>query len=62
MNIEWIMSYEDGQLDDQEVIEGFQEMINTGEVWKLQGHYGRMAAALIEKGLCTSPKRTKSEQ
>ena len=30
----------------------FQEMIDDGSVWKLQGSYGRMATALIEDGHC----------
>ena len=52
------MQYEgEGFEDDEDVIDGFQAMINDGTVWKLQGHYGRTTAALIENGACTQPKR-----
>jgi len=30
----------------------FQEMINDGTVWQLQGSYGRTAQALIAGGIC----------
>lgn len=34
-------------------IESFQTLIDSGDVWELQGFYGRTAMALIEAGLCT---------
>jgi len=48
----WIMAYEGGDMDEAETVAGFQHLINTGLVWKLQGHYGRTAVALIEAGYC----------
>lgn len=50
-----IMAYESGELEQEEMIELFQELIDTGLAWKLQGCYGRTAAALIENGYCTPP-------
>tara|TARA_Y100000310_G_scaffold324302_1_gene386000 strand:- start:255 stop:416 length:162 start_codon:yes stop_codon:yes gene_type:complete len=48
------MDYENGEMtDEEEVIEFFQYLVNTGLAWTLQGHYGRTAAHLIERGLVT---------
>ena len=48
----FIMAYEGGELDDEQIIEGFQHLIDNSLVWSLQGSYGRMAVALIEGGHC----------
>ncbi len=53
MDIDKIIAYENGQLDEEETIELFQGLIDSGAAWTLQGHYGRTAAALIDAGLCT---------
>lgn len=51
--LEFIMAYESGTLESEEqYYEGFQELINTGLAWTLQGCYGRTAKALIEEGFC----------
>jgi hypothetical protein len=47
-----IVQYENNELNNKEMIELFQELINTGLAWQLQGHYGRMAKRLIEEGHC----------
>jgi hypothetical protein len=52
---EQIIDYENGELDDEAVIELFQELIDTGMAWNLQGSYGRMAADLIDSGHCSPP-------
>jgi len=49
-----IIAYENGDMSDpQEAIEFFQEIIDSGLVWQLQGHYIRVAKSLIDAGLCT---------
>ena len=51
-NVDRIIAYESGELSDKETIVLFQALIDSGQAWTLQGSYGRMAAALIEAGLC----------
>tara|TARA_B110000211_G_scaffold127846_1_gene146867 strand:- start:676 stop:864 length:189 start_codon:yes stop_codon:yes gene_type:complete len=48
---ERMISYESGELDQQQTLSLFQELINSGLAWQLQGHYGRTATALIDAGL-----------
>lgn len=38
--------------DEDRVLEAWQYLIDTGLAWTLQGAFGRMAANLIEEGLC----------
>lgn len=47
-----IMEYESGEMSDEDTIEFFQELIDSGLCWRLQGHYGRTAQALIDEGYC----------
>lgn len=48
-----IIAYENGELETgEQVVELFQELIDTGLAWKLQGHYGRTAANFIDQGIC----------
>lgn len=50
--LDFIMSYEDGTASEEEIVKGFQGLIDTGLAWQLQGHYGRTAEMLIQRGLC----------
>ena len=52
-----IIAYENGELDEPQVVEFFQNLINTGIAWQLQGSYGRTAADLLKCGLCVLPQR-----
>lgn len=51
-----IIAYEEGTLNEADTIDLFQELVNSGLVWFLQGHYGRTAHALLEAGLITAPE------
>ena len=42
--------FEEGTEEEQ--IEAWQHLINTGLCWQLQGWFGRQAMALIEAGVC----------
>jgi hypothetical protein len=48
-----ITRYETGKLNDEETVDLFQDLVDTGLAWKLQGHYGRTATALIDAGYVT---------
>ena len=49
-SIDNIIAYEQGELNDQEVVCLFAELVKSGMAWSLQGSYGRTALALIEEG------------
>jgi len=49
--VDEIMAYEGGEMTEKQALKMFQKMVKTGMAWKLQGHYGRTAKRLIEKGL-----------
>ena len=53
-NVNDIIDFENGEMDEEQVAEFFQGMINSGVVWQLQGFYGRTAVSLIEAGDCVS--------
>jgi hypothetical protein len=50
---EQIIAYEQGKLDEEQTIELFQALVDSGLAFQLQGHYGRTAVALVEAGLVT---------
>lgn len=54
-NISKIIAYEQGELDQDGIIDLFQTLVDSGMVWQLQGSYGRTAQALIEAGYITPP-------
>ena len=51
--IDQIIAWENGDLDEEGTIELFQNLVNSGLAWQLQGCYGRMADRLIRAGLVT---------
>jgi len=52
-----IVRYESGEMEEDEVVEFFQGLIDSGLAWRLQGAYGRMAASMIRHGFCLPPVR-----
>lgn len=53
--IDRMIAWENGELDGGQIIELFQELIDSGMAWRLQGCYGRMAKFLIDHGYCRRP-------
>lgn len=51
--VDSIIALESGELDEDGIIELFQELIDSGKISGLQGSYQRTASQLIEAGLCT---------
>lgn len=50
-----ILAYELGELDEDETLGLFQDLVDSGLAWRLQGHYGRTASLLLDAGLITAP-------
>ncbi len=46
-----IIAYENSELDEDEVIDLFRDLIRSGTIYHLQGHYGRTAQSFIDAGL-----------
>lgn len=60
--VDEIIAYETGDLTDDRIIALFQKLIDKGYAWTLQGHYGRMANALIDDGYCTFDRKSPKPQ
>ena len=50
---ERIVAYEQGDLTEEQTIQLFQHLVDSGMIMNLQGHYHRFAAQLLEAGLIT---------
>ena len=40
---------------EDQVIQAWQHLVDTGMAWQLQGSFGRTAIRMIEDGILTSP-------
>lgn len=52
--IDEIIAYEAGELDEEDTVELFQKLVDSGLAFELQGHYGRVAMQYIQNGLVTT--------
>lgn len=46
-----IMAYEQGDLDQEATTLLFQNLVDSGLAWSLQGSYGRTAMRMIDAGV-----------
>jgi hypothetical protein len=53
--VDQLIAYEEGQITGDEEVAFFEQLVESGTCWQLQGHYQRVAATLLEAGLISSP-------
>jgi hypothetical protein len=51
MNTTQIIAFENGELDNDEIVVLFQELCDSGLIYDLQGSYQRIAQQLVNEGL-----------
>lgn len=51
-----ILDYEAGILEEDEMVEMFQDLYETGLLWQLQGHYQRTFQDLVVSGAIYVPQ------
>ena len=56
-----IIAYEQGDLTNDETIELFQELVNSGLAWQMGGYYARRAECLIKQGKIKAKTKTNEE-
>ena len=53
-NLDFIMAFENGEIESEDdVIAGFQKLLDTGVLFQLQGFYHRIGNELLKEGLIT---------
>jgi hypothetical protein len=59
--VDRIIDYESGLMEEEDAVEFFQDLVDSGLAWQLQGHYGRTASRLIDAGLVKQKARKKGK-
>jgi len=55
-NLNQIIAYDQGEFDEEQILELFQDLVDSGLAWTFQGHYGRRAIDLINDGLISGER------
>jgi hypothetical protein len=55
-DVDNIIKWENGEMSATEETAFFQDGVNTGQVWHMQGMYGRQAQAMLDAGVIHKPK------
>lgn len=50
--VAFVASFECGQLSQEEIIEGFQHLIEYDSIWDLPAIFGHTAVDFVEQGIC----------
>jgi hypothetical protein len=50
-------AYETGLMNEEEVVDFFQRLVDSGVVWQLQGHYQRQLRTLVQAELVNLPPK-----
>ena len=54
----WAVEDAEGNgMTEKDVLRTFQKGVNSGQVWRLQGWYGRTASDLLQRGLIKYPTK-----
>ncbi len=61
VDLEQLVAYEVGPLSDEDTVELFQNLIDSGLVWRLGSRYSRTAQYFLDSGQCHLPSSWQSE-
>ena len=51
----------DGSLDEEEIVQLFQELVDSGAAWKMDGYVGNTIRGLVEAGLVIVPENAREK-
>ena len=49
--LDMLMAYENNELNEEQTVNLFQNLVDSGLIFSLQGHYMRVAKELVAMGL-----------
>jgi hypothetical protein len=61
-DLDQCVAWENGELDHNDTVLLFADLVRTGHAWRLQGYYGRTAQRLIIRGWITPEGEVKQRR